>query len=160
MLSPEWLLLLLALGLIGVVVGQVLLSLRRRHWALGLVLPGVLLTAGIVFFAVSLTQGRIPAELSAGKTALAVAALFFLYSLPGLLLLGVYAICRMRKLWAKVLLTLLLLGCVPMVGTCGGGSSKYVAVLYTVELDFCSSCAEGEKDVSVKIFPFNWFAEQ
>lgn len=144
------------LALVGVIAAEAMLSRPRLRWWPGLIPPGVLAVAALVFAAVRLAAGDAPGR------ALAV---FFLAGLPAWILLLVYAICRIRRAWVTAALIACIVGILPLpVMAKDGGSRAYTAVLYRVVLmhrfapDFEQSGRYIE-DVRVEVFPFHWFSD-
>lgn len=112
---------------------QAILSQKKRDYRLGFILPGVFLLLSVILLIVFIIKDNTLQYQSLGENLITIFARFFIYSIPTLILISVYFICRAKSKALKALIIAFIIAILPMRLTANdGGSNVYQAMLYRI----------------------------
>lgn len=149
---------LLLLPFIAAAAVQVVLSLKRRKWWLGLLLPAFCILAGAVL---GIQQACLPV---AGSRPLAV---LWLFLSAAVILLLVWGFCRTKRGWLRAVCAALAIGFMPLVlQQNDGGTVEYRALLYRAAFyhrilpeEQGRAIVTYDTHIEIAFFPFNWMTQ-
>ena len=159
---PSFMIYVVLLLIVAFPIVQGILVFKRRERWVWFLLPLVsivvsLIRLGAFFF------NRTLAEYTLGEGILTVVARLFVYNILTLILLGIIALKRSKRVGFKVLLVLLMLAIIPFpLMANDGGTVVYNATLYRITFlhRMDDTRPSGFRDGTyVDVFPFNYMRE-